>query len=143
MADANWRILWDFVMFCEHCLHCYRFALLNLFRSWCSWRLVLFWYEANSSFVDNGISVTIWKKVILNYLKGWFCIDIIANFPIYYILYYSFDLNDTDTSPNTKLLRTPKILRFLKFAWIVKSIRLIWVLKLKNFLFWIEDKLEQ
>lgn len=65
------------------------------------------------------------KQIILNYIKTWFFIDVIATFPYQWIIGYDMWLSE-NTYKTPALLRLLKVMRFIRF------LRLLRVLKLQR-----------
>ncbi len=62
----------------------------------------------NTGFYRKGVVVMKRKDIMINYLKGWFWLDLVASFP--YSWFINFDPNDpNDDSPDSGLsiFRTP------------------------------------
>lgn len=90
-------------------------------------------------YYELGIKVMKRKRIIINYLTGWFIFDIIASFPYQYTLELIFTTNP-DSSMNS-LSVAPKLLRMIKIVKFLRILRLLRVLKLKRVLYKIDEYL--
>lgn len=88
---------------------------------------------AFTGYYDKGNLIMTSKKIILNYLKLWLWLDILASFPYSMVISIDDYLNIYSTELSNKL-NAPQILRLLKFMKFLRFLRLIRVLKLKRLL---------
>lgn len=71
---------------------------------------------------ERGIVIVEFKKIALNYIKGWFFLDLTATFPLYLIL-------DSNTLPGASnvnsLLRLARLPRIYKLVGVLRVGNLI------------------
>lgn len=147
--DSTLKILWDllgmvFITYQGIVIPfrlCYNYAA---YGGWAVFELIQDFYfyldillTANSGFYLKGILIMTRKNIIINYLKKWFWLDVIASFPYSVIVtpHTYFDIYNTyeDLSINNSIsLSAPQILRMLKFMRFMRFLRLIRVIKLKK-----------
>ncbi|CAD8096961.1 unnamed protein product [Paramecium primaurelia] len=74
----------------------------------------------SAAYDDEGNLITERKAIILNYLKGWFIIDLMSSIPFYFIL------NDTSQRYNSiaRISKVPKIYRVVKMIKLARMFRL-------------------
>ena len=97
---------------------------------------VIFWIDIvisfNSTYLDdNETTIKVRKIITIEYLKGWFPIDLVSVFPISYIL---GETNVTNLSTNinniAKISKLPRLYRLIK---LLKLVRLAKVAKNRGF----------
>lgn len=74
---------------------------------------------------EDGTVEKSWKKILINYLKGWFFLDLVASFP--FQVFEVFGMNSGGGKYNTlrKLARLPRLMRIFRVLRIVKLIKVI------------------
>jgi len=77
----------------------------------------------NTGYYDKGLLVMERKRIAINYLKGWFWIDLIASFP------YSWVISEEDDEEGSNPTEVLRLLRFLRF---IRLLRLLRIFKLKK-----------
>lgn len=82
----------------------------------------------NTGIVKEGMLILSRKKIAINYLKGWFMVDLISSFPFSMII--EDDYFDIYVSDFNKL-RAIFILRIIKLNRLIRLVRLIKIIKLK------------
>jgi Ion transport protein len=85
----------------------------------------------NTGFYRKGVVVMKRREIILNYLKTWFLLDLLASFP------YSWFINFDGSSA----FRTPQLLRFLKIMRFIRILRLLRVLRLHRIFIRLEENI--
>jgi CRP-like cAMP-binding protein len=95
---------------------------------------------ANTCYYEKGNIVSIRSKIVLQYLKLWFWLDLSASIPYSMLIDVDdyFDINNTPRENNINS-KAPQILRILKFMRFMRILRLIRVMKLKSLLIRFED----
>jgi hypothetical protein len=62
----------------------------------------------NSGFYKKGVLVMNRKDIIVNYLKSWFILDLLASFPYSWIINYEeSDVSKPDDEGSISIFRTP------------------------------------
>ena len=94
----------------------------------------------NTGFYRKGVVVMKRREIILNYLKTWFLLDLLASFP--YSWFINFDDTNVDqTSDGSSAFRTPQLLRFLKIMRFIRILRLLRVLRLHRIFIRLEENI--
>jgi hypothetical protein len=75
------------------------------------------------------------KEITLNYLKGWFCFDLLSSLPYTFI----FDSLESSLQVSNELKQTPRLLKVLRVVRFIKTIRLIKIVKFSSVFYKIED----
>ena len=81
-------------------------------------------------YVDQGILVMERKKIVLNYIKSWFILDIFCSIPVSFI--QIAPVNDGSFSSNYTAVRSTKLIRILRFARYARLLRLMKFLKVNK-----------
>ena len=76
----------------------------------------------HTGFYSDGMLVLGRRKIIKNYLMGWFWIDVIASFP--YNLFLNSEGSDDSQSGHSSVVKIMKMLRFLKLLRILRVVKL-------------------
>ena len=151
LADSNFHVIWDLIGFIciiyqmfvtpyRICFDADSYGVWYFIEIFIDSIFILdIFVSFNTSYIDKGILVAERKKVIWNYLKGWFLMDLIASFPYTYIIEYFVIRDEAQDTNDLSYLKTPSLLRLLKIIRILKVLRLLWVLKLKRLLYKIEE----
>jgi hypothetical protein len=83
------------------------------------------------------------KDIIINYLKTWFILDVLASFPYSWVIdgtTGSDEDSDTDSSTvSTSVSKAPQLLRLIRIIRFLRFLRLLRVLKLKKLLYKFEE----
>merc|ERR1719265_906723 len=77
----------------------------------------------NLAYYQQGLFVTQPWRIIKNYIKGWFIIDLVASIPFQYVFPSSKSASGTRMLRMVRLARFLKILRLLKVAKVKKLLR--------------------
>ena len=93
----------------------------------------------NSSYFVKGFLIVSRKKILCNYMKGWFWLDILSSFPYNWLLQSPFQ-NET-FNYSTDFFKFSQILSLVKILRLLRLIKLIKVIKARKFLASIEDSL--
>lgn len=84
--------------------------------------------SANTGYYEKGSLVLIRSKIICNYLKLWFWLDIAASFPYSLVVnkdeYFSLS-QSTETATHRNASKVVRVLRFLRFMRILRLLRVI------------------
>jgi hypothetical protein len=59
----------------------------------------------NTGFYRKGIVVMIRREIIVNYLRSWFFLDLLASFPYNWV--FDFDYIDENSADSGSIFRTP------------------------------------
>ncbi len=94
--------------------------------------LVDIFVSFNTAYYEKGNLIMQRMKIIINYFKLWFWLDMAASFP-YSLLVNSTDYFDLQVS-EVSTDKAPQILRLLKFMKFMRFLRIIRVIKLKKIL---------
>lgn len=144
LPDSLWKVAWDLVgmifiiyqgiivpfRICFDSQASGGFAVFELLQDF--FFLIDIVLTANSGYYEKGDLILIRSKIILNYLKLWFWLDVAASFP-YSLLVNASEYFDI-SSEHSSSAKAPQILRLLKFMRFMRVLRLIRVLKLKKIL---------
>ncbi len=144
LPDSPWKVIWDlfgmiFIIYqgvvvpfriCFDSQASGGFAIFELMQDFFFvFDIIL---TANSGYYEKGDLILTRRKIIFNYLKLWFWLDVTASFP------YSLLINTSDffdiSGEHSSNVKGPQILRLLKFMRFMRVLRLIRVLKLKRIL---------
>lgn len=90
----------------------------------------------NTGYYQKGNLVLIRRRVIFNYLRTWFLLDLLASFPWSYVLVVE---DDGQGGGSGAAAKTPQLLRLLKSVRFLRFVRLVRVLKLKKLLYKMEE----
>ncbi|CDW82005.1 UNKNOWN [Stylonychia lemnae] len=96
----------------------------------------------NTGFYKKGYLVMKRKDIILNYIKTWFILDMLASFPYSWVMDNDKDEeNDSSSgkSNNSKVSKAPQLLRLIRIVRFLRFLRLLRVLKLKKLLYKFEE----
>lgn len=114
-------------------------------------------FSFNTGFYHKGYLVMKRKDIVMNYIKTWFFIDLVASFPYSWFFEISGQTEDdintasasttdysnidssSDGSTSTLLTRTPQLLRLIRIVRFLRFLRLLRVFKLKKLLFKFEE----
>jgi hypothetical protein len=143
--DSQWKVIWDlfgmlFIIYqgvvvpfriCFDSKASGGFAIFELLQDF--FFLFDIILTANSGYYEKGDLILIRSRILINYLKLWFWLDIAASFP-YSLLINTSEFFDISGEHNTTDVKGPQILRLLKFMRFMRVLRLIRVLKLKKIL---------
>ena len=94
----------------------------------------------NTGFYEKGILIKNRKRILWNYIKGWFFLDFASTIPIDFIMN-----NFLDYQKNSKAAivgKSSKLIRILKFLRFLRMIRLLRAFKLKEIFLKIEEYLQ-
>ena len=95
---------------------------------------ILYWIDLSMNLLscyynEEGILITKWKDIFINYLKGWFIIDFIACVPFDAIGNLALsDENSGLTAKNIQIIRItriPRLYRLIKITKIIKVFRFL------------------
>jgi len=89
----------------------------------------------NTGFYDRGNLIMGRRAIIVNYVRGWFWLDLLASFPYTWVL-------PQQEGDDSSLYRTPQLLRILRILKFLKVLRLIRILKLKKLMIKFEDHIQ-
>lgn len=92
---------------------------------------ILFWMDLTMNFLstyydDQGKLTKSLKKIINNYLRGWFIVDFLSCFPFEQIFLSQLSTNYTTSSSKLKLVklaRLPRLYRLIRMVRVVKLIK--------------------
>ncbi|KAM3135294.1 hypothetical protein pb186bvf_012592 [Paramecium bursaria] len=90
-----------------------------------------------TGYFNKGNYVSSRKKILINYCRLWFWIDLVSTFPLDQVI----TAISNDQENTSSLQQKAQILKFLRFVKFIKILRLIRVLKLKKILNQLEDYL--
>ena len=99
----------------------------------------------NTGFYKKGYLVMKRKDIILNYIKTWFILDMLASFPYSWVMDNDDESEETDDGTTTKKINTskvsraPQLLRLIRIVRFLRFLRLLRVLKLKKLLYKFEE----
>jgi len=82
----------------------------------------------NTGFYQNGFLNLNRCQIVIQYLKTWFTIDLLASFPYTYIL----DTDSTTSNRGSIAAKTPQLLRLLKIFRFLRFLKLLRVLKIQK-----------
>lgn len=101
----------------------------------------------NTGFYKKGYLVMKRKEIIINYLKTWFILDLLASFPYSWVLstggsqesYSDPSQAQYPTPVRGKSSQAPQLLRLIRIIRFLRFLRLLRVLKLKKLLYKFEE----
>lgn len=98
----------------------------------------------NTTFYKSGTLVKNRKVIALNYIKGWFWIDLIASFPYDWVVNQSIFIEDQNSDDNEMFqpgFNSSKLVRMIQILRLFRMVKLIRLAKLKVIILKIEDLL--
>jgi hyperpolarization activated cyclic nucleotide-gated potassium channel 2 len=79
------------------------------------------------------------KEIILNYLKTWFLLDLLASFPYSWIINFEEIEYEESGQDGNSFFKSPQLLRLLKFMRFIRILRLLRVLRLQRIFIRLEE----
>lgn len=108
----------------------------------------------NTGYISHGNLVMERKKIVLNYMRTWFFMDLFASFPYSWVIEFTSSSSEEDASEESTtssgdssqnsgggsaVYKTPQLLRLLRIVRFLRILRLLRVLKLRKLLMRLED----
>jgi len=99
----------------------------------------------NTGFYKKGYLVMKRKEIIINYIKTWFILDMLASFPYSWVMDNDEDQTDEEGNvvnskkSSASVSKAPQLLRLIRIVRFLRFLRLLRVLKLKKLLYKFEE----
>lgn len=93
----------------------------------------------NTGFYSSGNLLISRKRIVKNYVMGWFLIDLISTIPYSWFITGAFTDEDFNQNPDSNLYKSARLLRAIRIFRFLRILKLLRLTKLKRILIKIED----